>query len=110
VGQQYQALDQILQFPNVPRVPVARQALHHGRGNGESVAAVELRVALDEIVGQEGDFDRALAERRDEHVDHVETVIEVFAEPAFGDRPPQLPVGGREDTDVDVQRGFAANE
>src|SRR5439155_24944869 len=74
-------LDQILELANVPGERVAREALHHRWRNGKSVAPVELGVPLDEIVRQDRDFYRALAKRRDEHVDHVEAVVEILAEP-----------------------------
>src|SRR5256885_17153898 len=85
-------LDQILQFANVPGVAQAREALHHRLRNGESIAAVELRAALDEVLGQGREFARALAGRWDENVDDGQPLIEIFAEGGVSDRPLQVPV------------------
>src|SRR5436309_1155470 len=45
-------LDQILQLSDVSGERVARESFHHRRSDGEPVAPVELRVPLDEVVGQ----------------------------------------------------------
>ena len=109
VVQHDHALDQVLQFPDVSGVPMAHEAVDHRRRKGESLAAIELRVPLDEVVRQQGDFGRALAEGWHEHLHHVETVVEIFAEPTFRDRPLQVLVGGGEDADVHAQRRFGAD-
>ena len=88
---------------------MAHEALHHRRGKDESLAAVELRVTLDEVVRQHGDFGRALAERWHEHLHHIEAVVEIFAEPALCDRPLQVLVGGRQDANVHAQRRFGTD-
>src|SRR5262249_23903602 len=47
--------------------------------------------------------------RRDEHVDDVEAVVEVFPEAAFGNGALQVLVGGGEDSHVDAQGRLAAD-
>ena len=103
------SFDQILQFADVAGVAVAREPLHHRGRNTESVAPVELRVALDEVTGQERDLGGALAERRHQHMDDVETIVEIFAESAFGHRTLQILVGRREDSNVHAQRRLRSN-
>ena len=83
--------------------------VHDRRGNGEPVAAVELGVPLDEVVGQDRDLLHPLAQRRHDDVDDVEAVIEILAEPAFGHCPLEVLVGGGQHPHVGVQGRLAAD-
>src|SRR5437899_9462070 len=74
------ALDQVLQLADVAGITMAREALHDRHGNGEPVTTVELRVALDEVAGQERDLGGALAQGRDQDVDDDLTVVEILTE------------------------------
>ena len=57
---------------------------------------------MDKVVGQVFDVFLAFAEWRNLHGNHVETVVEVFAETLLGDFLLQVPVCGRDDADIDV--------
>ena len=44
------------------------------------------------------------AQRRQAHTDHVQPIVEVLAEAPVGDRPVEVPVRRRDDTDIDRVR------
>ena len=66
---------------------------------GEWLAATNL---LEEVRDQLRDVLAALAQRRHRDLDHVQPVIEVFAERALRDHVAQVAVRGADDADVDV--------
>ena len=59
-------------------------------------------VSVYKVVRQVFDVFFAFAERRNLHGNHVQTVIEVFAESFFGDFLLQFAVGGRDNANVDM--------
>src|SRR5204862_7272097 len=75
----------------------------------EALSAVQLGVALDEVIGQERNLDGALAKRRDDDEDDVETVVEVFPESALDQRLLEVLVGRRQDPNVHAQGRFPAD-
>ena len=56
-----------------------------------------------DVLGQERDILGAVAERRDDDPGDVEAVEQVLAEPARGDLPGQVAVGGRDDASVGAE-------
>ena len=74
-----------------------------------ALPAEEPRIALHEVLGQERNLVQALAERRHHYLNHVQAVVEVFAEASRRHRLLEILVGGREDADVHLDRGSAAD-
>jgi hypothetical protein len=93
-------------------VAVERKALERvdvGRFDGVDGAAAARVHLLDELVDQQPDIDRPLAERRQKQRDHPEAVHEVGAEAAAFDLGAQRAVGSRDDADVDRDRFASAD-
>src|SRR5262249_28493783 len=56
------ALDDVLELPDIARIPVARHPLERVVAQAEAIAPEQLRVATHEVLGEEGDLFRALAQ------------------------------------------------
>ena len=78
-------------------------------GEAGHLAARVFADLLQEAVGQQRDVARPRAQRRQLDVDHVDAVVQVLAEAAFGDGPRQVFVRGQHDADVDLERLGAAD-
>ena len=102
-------LDQVIELSNVPGESVLPEAIQDGGGDRESISTVELCVALDEIISQQRDLDRTLAQRWDEHVNYVEPIEEILSEPTLCDGALQILIGGSENPYVDRQGRLTAD-
>src|SRR6266702_122280 len=69
----------------------------------------ELRVALPEVLGQEGDFLRAPAQGGNDDLDDVQAIVEVVTEAAGRDRLLQVLVGGGQAPNIHFDGGPAAD-
>ena len=89
-----------------------QEALEDVRREEHALPVVLARVLLAEVLGEDGDLLGPVAERRDEDIDDVEAVVEVLAEASLGDGALEVPVGGGDDADVDldVAAGAQAGE
>ena len=85
------------------------QALHRLGRQREALALEGLRVALDEVVGEERDLLGALAERGHPDPDDVQPVEEVLAELLGRHRALEVLVGRRDDPHVDLDVRPAAD-
>src|SRR4051794_30452553 len=65
--------------------------------------AIALGKAREEVVGQQRNVFPALGERRDVELDHVQPVVEVFAEFTRGNALLQLPVRGGDDAHIHIE-------
>src|SRR5262245_42987398 len=102
------ALHGVLQLPDVAGpVIFEERALRLGRHlDGAAVLRVEL---LEEVIEQHWDLFPALAERWDPDLDHVDPVVEVFAELVAPHRSLEVAVRGADQTDVGVDDLLAAD-
>ena len=98
----------VLEFANVAEPGGRLDALTRSirQAAGEAVGG---RVLLDEVVGQREQVVRALAQRRDVKVHHVEAVEQVLPELAANDRFLQDAVRRGDDADIDLHRLRAAD-
>jgi hypothetical protein len=62
-----------------------------------------------EMIGKEQHVLAPLAERGQMNPEHRDTIVQVFAEPALGDRTLEVAVGGGNETDVGLERRSAAD-
>ena len=62
-----------------------------------------------EVIGEEQDVFAPLAQRRQMNPEHRDTIVQVFAKPAVGDRTLEVAVGGGNETDVGLERRRAAD-
>jgi hypothetical protein len=63
----------------------------------------------EEVAHQVGHVLAALAQRRQAHRHHIEAEEQVLAEQALLDQDAQVLVGGRDDADIGLDRGAAAD-
>ena len=104
------ALDDVLQFTNIPRPAVAEQ-----RGGGTFAESgkqrqAELTAHLNgKLVGEQHDIALPFAQRRELHHVEGETVEQVGAKVAFLHHARQVSVGGAHQPDVNLQRLAAAH-
>ena len=103
--QRDRALDDALELADV-----ARPLVHHERidGRRRQLQRAHEAMAFEKVLRELDDVVASRAERRHLHVDAVEAVVEVHAEPAVLDEARQRPVGRDDDPRVDAARAVAA--
>src|SRR5690606_8986481 len=69
---------------------------------------VTLGEVVEEVAGEEGDVAVTVAERGQPAGEHEQAVIEVAAEPAFGDGALEADAGRGDDADIDADGALAA--
>ena len=99
VGQDREPLDDVSQLPDVARPGILRQA-HHGLGGDLESLPPAICVDPEEVLDQEGDVLRSLAQRRHVDLDHSDAVVEVLAKPGSLDLLSEILIGGGDDPDV----------
>jgi hypothetical protein len=103
------ALERVGQLAQVARPGVLAQAGEAGVGDAQGAATGPLGLLGEHGGAQEGEVVEALAQRGEAQREHVEAVVEIFAEAALGDRAGEVDVGGGEDADVDADGPVAAD-
>src|SRR6266702_1464865 len=101
LAQDHGALDDVLELAHV-----ALPGMRHERAQSVAIdtahPAVELPVELAyEMIRKQRDVLRMLTKRRQRDMDDVQAIKEVAAEPPGLDFPGEIPVGARDDADVD---------
>src|SRR6185312_5327627 len=103
------AVDHIAELTDVAGPGVA-QELFAGVGRegqaGPTMLALEV---VGEVQHEKLDVGAAVAERRNIELEYGESVIKIFAEPAFADEFTQVAVGGGDDADIDGDFFGSAN-
>src|SRR3990167_4807496 len=108
-GEDHGPLQHVLQLADVARPGVAREEVEGLRGHRADLLALRRGVALEEEPGGGGVVPPPLPERREDDVDDVEPVVEVAAELPARHRLLQVPVGRRQDANVDRDRRRGAD-
>ena len=98
----------ILKFAHVAGKKAALEHIHRA-GRQRQLAAVLGVEALEEGAREQRDVARPFAQRRQEHRNDIDAVVEVGAELALGDRLLEVLVGRADEPDVDLQRARAAD-
>src|SRR5207237_2768256 len=94
----------VLQFAHVPRPRVGRQQVERLRREALDVLLELVVVAPHEVVDETRHVLDPGAQGRNRDRHDVETVVEILAEGAGGDRALEICVGGGHDADVDLDR------
>ncbi|HEU4404828.1 MAG TPA: hypothetical protein VFS43_06010 [Polyangiaceae bacterium] len=108
VGHDRRALGLVLQLADVARPPVPPQRLERPRAEAAHGLAQLARLGGEEGLREQRDVVAPLAQRRHVELDHVEPVVQVFAEAAGRDLGHEVLVGGRDDAHVDPRRPLGA--
>jgi hypothetical protein len=93
-------LDTVLELAHVSRPLVADEEIQRARREPPHRAAVARRELRQEMIGEERDVLRPLAQGRDRDVDHGDPVVEIGAEGPASHRLPEVAVRGRDEADV----------
>ena len=107
--QHHRALDRILQLAHVAGPVVRDQQLHRVGREAVDRLGVLLRIALEEELRERRNVAPAIAQRRHLERDHVQPVIQIFAEPAFRHLLRQVAIRRRDHPHVDANRLRAAH-
>ena len=102
--QQHRPLDDVLQLADVAGPAVRRHRVHRRPIEPVDVPIGRLGRFADEVVDQQRDVTGPLPQRRNDEVDDVDSVEQIFAEPVVGDRGRQIFVGRENDPRVDGPR------
>ena len=70
----------VCELPNVARPSIEHEVLHRLFGEAEVSLVHFLRIFLQVVIRERGDFDAPLAERRDHQADDIEPVEQILAE------------------------------
>src|SRR4051812_820597 len=104
VAHQYRALDRVLELANVAGPVIAGEHVDRRRRDPPDAAGVLARELLEEMVDEQDQVGFSFAQRRDEHREHVEAIVEILAERAGGNRPLEILVGRGDQPDVRLHR------
>jgi len=96
------ALDDVLQFAHISRITVMHQHLERLFREPRDLLAGTENVFFQKIRAERQDVVPSIAERGDGDLHDVQPVIQVLLEPALGDNGPHVLVGGRDETNVDL--------
>src|SRR3990172_3611095 len=102
LGQGHRALDDVLQLADVAGPVVLIQRGRGARGEALHLAGELAVVLADEVLYQKGDVVAALAQGGQRDGNHVQAVVQVLPEGALLHGLLQVPVGGGDDPDVDL--------
>src|SRR2546430_945489 len=102
-GEDHRALDDVLELPHVAGPIVIHQQLHGRRCELPEWLRIFLAIAVQEMRQQKGHIFATLAQRRNLEVNHVQAVIQVFAEAALANKRKQVDVGSGHDAHVDFK-------
>ena len=94
------ALDDVLQFANVPEPGVSHER-GHGRSRERPLRHARLEQAVRELGHEQRDVVETFAKGRQRHLDHIDAVVKVFAEGSLAHHLHQVAVGGGHDPDLD---------
>src|SRR5207249_317608 len=100
----YEPLDQIFQLADVARPPVLLQDSHRGIGHALNSLAEARVVAPQEKIREQRNIFRPLTQRRQLDRDDVDSIEQVFAEPAVLDGLLQVDVGRGDETELRFDR------
>ena len=100
--ERYGALDRVLELPDVAGPVVNFQPPHGFRLDAIDLLVHGLRETIEKLARQQRNIFAAFAQRRQMDGNHAEAVIEVLAEPAFGNFLVEILVGGGDHANVDV--------
>src|SRR3989338_9663068 len=92
--------DDILQFADVSRKGVVHETHKRLTGNFLNLFVERAGEFLDKIVCERRNILLAVAQRREGHLDHIETVEEVLAKPPLFHFFAEIFVGGRNHPDI----------
>src|SRR5579872_3070624 len=97
-------LDTVFQFPHIAGPIVGEQDLHCLWCNRVAGAC-----SLEEVIDEGRDFLSALPQRRQPHIDYVQTEEKVAAKGPFFYFRMQIPVGGGDNPEIGTPRGERSN-
>ena len=80
------ALDGVLELADVPRPVICHEHVDGRRRDALDVLAVRERCLLEEMIREQQQVRFPLAERRKKNREHIEAVVQVFAEAAVANR------------------------
>ena len=109
VAHEHGPFEGVLQLADVAGPVIAREHVDRGRGDPADVTVMFLREFFEEVVDEQQEIGLSLAQRRHEHGEHVEAVVEVFAEGAGRDRALEVLVGRGDQPYVGLDRFGAAH-
>ncbi len=103
------ALDCVFQLADIARPFVIAESVERIFVDAQNAAVRGGRVFLQKVIGQQRDVFAALAQVRHADGNHVEAVIEIFAEKIFGDGFVEIAIGGGDDAHIDGNFAGAAD-
>jgi hypothetical protein len=103
------ALDDVLELSHVARPCIGLEQRERAWVDPADHLAGLLGIAIDEVLRQQADIRRPLAQRRHADRKHVDAVVEVAAERPRGNRRLEVAVGRGDDAHVGANRGRSAD-
>ncbi len=113
VGEAHGALDDVVELADVSRPVVVHHAIERRAADlfdaALAVAGLVEAAGLEELLDEQGRVFFSIAERREDHAHDAQAVEEVFAEATLADLFGEVPIGGGDDADVDLD-GLGATD
>src|ERR1700735_2138717 len=101
---QHQALHQILEFAHVAWPGIFLQNLDHLGLEALQRDVIRAAVSSQEMIEEEWDVSRAVAQRRQDDRDYIDPVVKVFTEASGSNHLLQALVGGCDQAEIDLLR------
>ncbi len=102
VAQCHRPLNDVLEFPDIAGPGVRQQLIHCRRGDGADVIAHDGGKSAQEMSGQQRDVLPPFAQRRQNDLHCVDSVIQIVPEFSLGDGSGDVGMGGAEQPHVDL--------
>src|ERR1700676_327744 len=99
-GEDHRAFDDIFKFADVAGPIVVHQQLQRTWREHAQRLGVFLAIAPEEMREKQRHVFAAVAQRRKDQMNHVQTVVKIFAEAAFADQSKEVDVGSGNDADI----------
>src|SRR5215471_7902620 len=109
LGKNHRPFDHVFQLSDISRPGISGQPPHRGGWNTLDAASDSACIAADKVMHEHRDIIRALTQWRHQDGKNVESVEQIAAELALRDRLAEITVGRGNHTNINPDRGAAAN-
>src|SRR5262245_3029181 len=106
---QHRALDGVFELADIAGPAIADEKVIHRRGQRLHVLLIPLTKLLQEVIAQQGDVLRPLAERRHTQGDRIDAEIQVLPQAPFAQRHVEIDVRRADQPEVHVDDAIAAD-
>jgi len=106
ITQNHEALDHILQFPDITGPLMTHKHLHQFPRRWAYLFLVFLGVFIEKTVNKDGNLLLSLSQGGYKDIDHVQSIVQILPEMAIPYGFFEVFISGHQNTDIDLDIGF----